>query len=69
MRSDGPGRALACALGALTCGYLGLSVASFLGPFLFLSSPESDGAGNSTALLACCSLSCVDLAASYFAED
>lgn len=52
MRSDGLGRALACTLGALTCGNLGLWVASFLGPFLFLSSPESDGAGNSTALLA-----------------
>ena len=51
MRSDGLGRALACTLGALTCGYLGVSVASFLGPFLFLSSPESDGAENSTALL------------------
>jgi hypothetical protein len=51
MRSDGLGRVLACILAGLIFGNLGSMTAAFLGPFFFLSSPDSSGAENGTVLL------------------
>jgi len=52
IRSDGLGRAVACVLAAVVCGDIGAALGGFLGPLLFPPLPESDVAGNRTAMLA-----------------